>query len=99
MNPGTENQSWFAIQVRSRWEGSTAVLLSGKGYNTLNPTYQTKKRWSGSSREISAPLFPGYIFCQFDVHKRLPVLVTPGVIAVVSRGRIPVAVDDREIAA
>jgi transcriptional antiterminator NusG len=98
MNGGTENQNWFALQVRSRWESSTAVLLGGKGYHTLNPTYTTKKRWSGRVKEVSAPLFPGYIFCQFDVQRRLPVLVTPGVIAVVSRGRIPVPVNDSEIA-
>lgn len=98
MNPNTENQSWFAIQVRSRWESSTADLLSGKGYNTLSPTYQTKKNWSGRLREVNAPLFPGYIFCRFEVQKRLPVLLTPGVIGVVSRGRIPVPVDDSEIA-
>lgn len=50
-------------------------------------------------REISAPLFPGYVFCQFDAQKRLPILITPGVLAVVSRGRIPTPVDDVEIAA
>jgi transcription antitermination factor NusG len=99
MNLGTDSQSWFALQVRARWESSTAVLLSGKGYQTLNPTYKSKKCWSGRLREVSAPLFPGYLFCQFDVQRRLPVLVTPGVIAVVSRGRIPVPVDDSEIAA
>lgn len=98
MNPGTE-YLWFALQVRSRWEASTAVLLSGVGYQTLNPTYKIRKRWSGRLREVDAPLFPGYIFCQFDVHKRLPVLITPGVIAVVSRGRIPLPVEESEIAA
>jgi transcription antitermination factor NusG len=39
------------------------------------------------------------VFCQFDVQKRLPILVTPGVIAVISRGRIPLPVDESEIAA
>jgi len=46
-----------------------------------------------------APLFPGYIFCQFDAQKRLPILVTPGVVGVVGRGRIPVPIEDSEIAA
>ena len=99
MNPNVENERWFAIHVRTRWESSTAQLLSGKGYTTLSPIYQTKKNWSGRIREVNAPLFPGYIFCRFDVQKRLPVLLTPGVIGVVSRGRIPVPVDESEIAA
>jgi transcriptional antiterminator NusG len=92
-------QQWFALQVRTRWESSTAVLLSGKGYEAFLPTYKTKKRWNGRIREISAPLFPGYVFCRFDAVKRLPVLVTPGVIAVVGRGRVPLPVEDSEIAA
>jgi transcription antitermination factor NusG len=95
----TERQRWFALQVRTRWESSTALLLSGKGYKTLLPAYRTRKRWGGKLREIKAPLFPGYVFCAFDAQKRLPILVTPGVIAVVGRGRIPLPVDDGEIAA
>jgi transcription antitermination factor NusG len=96
---GTDCPRWFALQVRTRWETSTALLLSGKGYHTLLPTYQTKKRWNGTLRQLNAPLFPGYVFCQFDALNRLPILVTPGVIAVVGRGRVPVPVDDAEIAA
>jgi len=96
---GGENQRWFALQVRTRWEGSTAVLLAGKGYQTLLPTYQTKRRWNGRVKQLNAPLFPGYVFCQFDALNRLPILVTPGVISVVGRGRIPLPVDDSEIAA
>jgi transcription antitermination factor NusG len=99
ISPETDGQKWFALQVRTRWENSTVVLLSGKGYQTLLPTYQTKKRWNGRLRQLNAPLFPGYVFCQFDALNRLPILVTPGVIAVVGRGRVPVPVDDTEIAA
>ena len=98
-DPETDNLRWFALQVRTRWESSTAVLLSGKGYQTLLPTYQTKKRWNGKVKQMNAPLFPGYVFCQFDALKRLPILVTPGVISVVGRGRVPFPVNDREIAA
>ena len=99
MTSPANNQQWFALQVRTRWESSTAVLLSGKGYKTLLPTYQAKKRWNGKVKQVSAPLFPGYVFCQFDAVKRLPILITPGVISVVGRGRVPFAVNDGEIAA
>jgi transcription antitermination factor NusG len=91
-------QRWFALQVRTRWESSTALLLSGKGYQTLLPTFKARKRWNGRLREVNAPLFPGYVFCQFDAQKRLPILVTPGVLAVVGCGRVPLPVDDIEIA-
>jgi transcription antitermination factor NusG len=99
MSLGTEIEKWFALQVRTRWESSTALLLSGKGYQTLLPTFKTKKRWNGRLREVDAPLFTGYVFCQFDAQKRLPILVTPGVVAIVGRGKVPLPVDDAEIAA
>jgi len=97
--PKLFSQQWFALQVKSRWESSTAQFLSGKGYETFLPQYLLKKSWSGKNREVMAPLFPGYIFCQFDAQKRLPILVTPGVVSVVGRGRIPVPIEDSEIAA
>jgi transcription antitermination factor NusG len=91
--------SWFALQIRSRWEGTTAALLRGKGLETLMPTYTTKRKWSDRFKVVESPLFPGYVFCRFDVHNRLPVLITPGVISVVGRGKTPVAVDEAEILA
>ena len=90
---------WFAVQVKVRWEQSTADILSGKGYETLLPLYKTDRRWGSRVRSVEAPLFPGYVFCRFDVLKRLPILVTPGVLSIVSRGRVPVAVEKSEIAA
>jgi transcription antitermination factor NusG len=91
--------SWFALQIRSRWESTTAALLRGKGLETLMPTYTTKRKWSDRFKVVESPLFPGYVFCRFDVHNRLPVLITPGVISVVGRGKTPVAVDEAEILA
>ena len=99
MDLGSDSQQWFALQVRTRWESSTAVLLSGKGYQTFLPTYKVRKRWKGKMREVDAALFPGYVFCNFDAQKRLPVLITPGVISVVGQGRIPQPVEHREIEA
>lgn len=99
MSLGSDNSQWFALQVRTRWEGSTALLLSGKGYPTFLPTYKTRKRLKGRAREVESALFPGYVFCHFDALRRLPILVTPGVISVVGQGRIPLPIDDSEIAA
>lgn len=98
MNLETSVDNWFALQVRTRWERSTATLLNGKGYEVFLPTYvkQPANRKQGA---LSAPLFPGYVFCRFDAQKRLPVLVTPGVISVVGRGRVPVPMEESELLA
>lgn len=96
-NKAIASVNWFALQVRSRWEAPTAELLRGKGFETLLPTYMAKRKWSDRVKVVEAPLFPGYVFCRFDVHNRLPILITPGVLSVVGRGKTPVAVDDSEI--
>ncbi len=90
---------WFALQVRPRWESATNLLLQNKGFETLLATYPAKRRWSDRCKIVEVPLFPGYLFCCFDVHDRLPILITPGVISVVGRGKIPVPVEASEISA
>jgi len=90
---------WYALQLRTRWESSTATMLSNKGYETFLPTYKTLRRGRSRSFEAPAPLFPGYLFCRFNVFDRLPVLITPGVIAVVGNGRSPIPVEDSELEA
>src|SRR5258708_30944919 len=41
----------------------------------------------------------GYLFCCFDLNKRLPILTVPGVVHIVSCGKTPQPVDEREMAA
>jgi transcription antitermination factor NusG len=99
MNPAANGNQWFALFVRTRWEHSTESLLSGKGFETFLPSYKGKRSSNARLRESTLPLFPGYVFCRFDVQKRLPILVTPGVISIVGSGRIPIPLDDSEITA
>jgi transcription antitermination factor NusG len=73
--------------------------LSGKGYEAYLPLYRSKHRWSDRLKQLDLPLFPGYLFCRFEVRNRLPVLTTPGVIGVLGAGKTPIPVDDEEIEA
>jgi transcription antitermination factor NusG len=91
------DRQWFALFVRTRWESSTESVLRNKGFETLLPTYELKSFRGSSSKRHTQVLFPGYVFCRFDLHNRLPILVTPGVISVVGRGRTPIPLQDREI--
>ncbi len=95
-SPQTINP-WYAVRVRSRFEPLVSAALSGKGYDQYLPLYRSRRRWSDRSVDLDLPLFPGYLFCRFDVQVRLPILVTPGVISIVGTGRIPVPISDPEI--
>ncbi len=99
-SPLDGNSSWYAVHVRSNFENMASDNLQGKGYNVFLPLYSERRRWSDRVQEATLPLFPGYLFCRFNVRDRLlPILTTPGVVAIVGCGKIPVPVDDREIAA
>jgi transcription antitermination factor NusG len=99
MEPVHSSSLWFALQVKARYEQLVATLLEGKAYKPFLPTYRSTRRWSDRVKRIELPLFPGYLFCQFNPQNRLPILVTPGVLRVVGVGNCPMAVDETEIAA
>ena len=94
-----QNDLWYAVKVRPRAEWMTAENLRAKGYELFLPSYTSKRRWSDRMKTLEMPLFPGYLFCQFDISKRLPVLMTPGVSFVVGAGKIPEPVSETEIEA
>jgi len=90
---------WFAIQARQRYEKLVATALRNRGYEEFLPLYKCRRRWADRLKEVELPLFPGYLFCRLDPLYRLPVLTTPGVGHIVGIGRMPVPIDDREVAA
>ena len=94
-----ESFPWYALQVRPRFEKIIATTLLNKGYEGFLPLYRNRSRWSDRIKEVELPLFPGYLFCRFNINNRLPILVTPGVMHVVGIGKTPHPVDECEIAA
>src|ERR1700683_4167541 len=89
--------SWFALQVRGRQEVNISENLASNGYEWFLPLYKSSKRWSDRIKEVDSPLFPGYLFCRFNQHDRLPILKTPGVIQIVGFNRVPAVVEECEI--
>ena len=92
-------ESWYALRVRSNCERTAWLSLSQKGLETFLPTYRSiRRRWDRTVR-LEIPLFPGYLFCRFDFHRRLPILMTPGVVHIVGGAAEPSPVPEEEIAA
>ena len=97
---GVQNSlDWYALCVRPRYEKLANTILTNKGYGTLLPLYKCRRRRPDRYREIQLPMFPGYLFCQFDPNVRLPILTTPGVLHVVGSGRAPIPIDRAEMEA
>jgi transcription antitermination factor NusG len=90
---------WYALKVKPRFERAVMTHLRGRGYDPFLPIYTAKRRWSDRVKSIELPLFPGYLFCQFDLNNRLPILTAPGVNFIVGVGKVPQTVADHEIEA
>jgi transcription antitermination factor NusG len=92
-------QPWFAIHVRPGREKFVASLLRAKGYTEFLPMYRSKFRWSDRIKERELALFPSYLFCRLDPDRRLPVLMTPWVNAIVGSGKRPEPIPESEVEA
>jgi len=94
-----DRQPWYALRVRPRHEKAVAASLLGRGYKYFLPLYRARRRWSDRYREVDLPLFPGYLFCAFPMHARIPIITISGVLHVVGIGNTPVPVDEAEMVA
>jgi transcription antitermination factor NusG len=70
--------------------------LQLRGYSPYCPTQQELRRYSDRMKVVSVPLFPGYLFCQFDAQQKLPIVSTPGVDYILGANG-PVAVEETEL--
>ena len=91
-------RNWYGLEVRTKHERIVANALMLRELETFLPVYKALRIWKDRKHEVEEPLFPGYLFCRFDAFDRLPVLMTPGVVSIVSYGKIPAPVDDDDIA-
>lgn len=94
-----DSRQWFAVRVKSQKERSIATSIESRGFEEFLPVYQCRRRWSDRMKSMDLPLFPGYVFCRVDPPLRLPILTVPGVLHFVGIGRVPVAIEDAEMAA
>ena len=99
MECSNSEHGWYALQVKAGREKWVACILRNKGFTEFLPLYASYRRWSDRMQQVDLPLFPGYVFCSFDPNRRLPILITPGVIHVVGMGGAPTPVDPGEIGA
>jgi len=67
--------------------------LAGRGLEAWCPRFNA----GANVKAANKPVFPGYLFCRFNVLDRLPVLTVPGILNIVSNGKIPLPIEESEI--
>ncbi|HKX29420.1 MAG TPA: UpxY family transcription antiterminator [Blastocatellia bacterium] len=90
---------WFALQTKPKNEKKVESLLKQKNYECFAPVYRLKRKWSDRTVEIDSPLFPGYVFCQFNPSVLGKAISTQGVVRIVGFGGKPIEVSLEEIEA
>jgi transcription antitermination factor NusG len=91
------NRKWYAVSTRHQHEKTAARILEYKKFEVFLPLYKVRRRWVDRVKEISVPLFPGYLFVREGLGTWLEILTTAGVSRIVSCGGQPAAIPFSEI--
>lgn len=93
------NHNWYAVCTRHQHEKSAARILEYKQFEVFLPLYKVRRRWRDRIKEISVPLFPGYVFVREGPARWLQILTTAGVSSIVSCAGRPTGIPFSEIEA
>jgi transcription antitermination factor NusG len=76
--------NWHVLYTRHQHEKTVAQMLSNKGFEILLPLYSSVTRWKDRTKLLTLPLFPCYVFLRGGLERRVEIMKTPGVNAMVS---------------
>ena len=88
---------WYAIRTRSRHEKRVRDQLAARDIEPFLPLVDRRSRWKDRRKLVSFPVFPGYCFARFPLHKRLAVLTAHGVVQILGNNVGPIPVPEAEI--
>lgn len=91
--------AWYVVHTRSRFEQVVFDGLQGKALEAFLPKMTVMSKRRDRRKKIRVPLFPGYVFTRTDlnVHERIEIVKTVGVVRLVGNKDGPVSVPDEAI--
>jgi transcription antitermination factor NusG len=89
--------AWYALYTRHQHEKTVAHILTNKGFETLLPLYPVPRRWKDRTKLLFLPVFPCYVFLNGGLERRLDIMTTPGIHALVSNAGQPAAIPPADI--
>ena len=63
------SQRWYVVQSKQKQEYEAAKQLENQNFVVYIPQMLLKKTVRGKSVQVPTPLFPSYLFVQFDITK------------------------------
>ena len=90
---------WYVAQTQPNAESKAVVNLGRQGFITYLPRYLKRRRHARRVDVVSAPLFPRYLFVQFDtaIQRWRSIYSTFGVSQLVGHSDMPTPVSDQVV--
>ena len=89
---------WYVIQTKPKKEGEATNYLSAKGVEIFSPLIETFSMRNGRVGKELKPLFPGYIFGNFDLEQNYPLVRwAKGVKSVLGFGGYPTSISEEVV--
>lgn len=64
------NEQWYALYTKPRWEKKVAKLLEEQGIENYCPINKVTRQWSDRKKIVMEPVFKGYVFVKIaDANK------------------------------
>ena len=77
-----EYTEWYAVYTVVRHEKVVHNCLVEQGVLSYLPLMEVVNRWKDRKKKVSLPLFPGYLFVKTNLHDKLNILKTRGVVRI-----------------
>jgi len=91
------NPCWYALKVRTGAETKAVDALRHRGFAPYCPLRNERRHYSDRMKIVQLAVFPGYIFCQFDVQHKLLIISSPGVEYIVGFADGPMPVPEKAL--
>jgi transcription antitermination factor NusG len=92
-----DENKWYALYTKSRFEKKTGQLLAEAGFEVYVPLITTIKQWSDRKKKVEEPLFRSYIFIKTTTDKFHIVRSIEGAVYIISFHKEPAVIPEEQI--
>ena len=91
------NEQWFALHTKPRWEKKVAKLLDEQGIENYCPINKVTRQWSNRKKVVLEPVFKSYVFVKIGTLQKWELKKINGVLNFVYWLGKPAPIREEEI--
>jgi transcription antitermination factor NusG len=91
------NEQWYALYTKPRWEKKVARLLEDQGIENYCPINKVTRQWSDRKKVVLEPVFKGYVFVKIGEAEKWNIKKVNGVLNYVYWLGKPASIREEEI--